>query len=283
MSSLRKVSCRTIRDTVEKLFLSASTDLGKDVFGALKKAASAEKSGLGRFALDRIVENARVARKEGLPICQDTGMAVLFLEVGQNVVVTGGNLRDAVQEGVRRAYRKGRLRKSICDPISRANTGDNTPAVIHTEIVPGSRIRIAAMPKGGGSENMSSVTMLLPAAGVEGIRKLIVDKVREAGPNPCPPTIVGVGIGGTMEQAAILAKKALLRPLGEKNRRDRRLAKLEIETLREINRLGIGPQGYGGRTTSLAVHVEMMPCHIASLPVAVNIQCHAARHKEAVI
>jgi fumarate hydratase subunit alpha len=283
MSSLRKISCKTIRDTVEKLFLAASTDLGKDVLGALKKAAFAEKSALGRFALDRIIENARLAREETLPICQDTGMAVLFLEVGQGVHVTGGNLQDAVQEGVRRAYRKGHLRKSLCDPLSRMNTGDNTPAVIHTEIVPGNRLRIVAMPKGGGSENMSSVTMLLPAAGVEGIRKLILDKVREAGPNPCPPTIVGVGIGGSMEQAAFLAKKALLRPLGETNRRDKRLAKLEVETLKDINKLGVGPQGYGGLTTSLAVHVEMMPCHIASLPVAVNIQCHAARHKEAVL
>lgn len=283
MSSLRKISCKTIRDTVEKLFIAASTDLGKDVLGAMKKAASAEKSRLGRFALDRIIENVLVAGEEGLPICQDTGMAVLFLEVGQGIHVIGGNLQDAVQEGVRRAYRKGHLRKSLCDPLSRVNTGDNTPAVIHTEIVPGNRIRIVAMPKGGGSENMSSVTMLLPAAGVDGIRKLIVNKVREAGPNPCPPTIVGVGIGGSMEQAALLAKKALLRPLGQRNRRDRRLARLEGKTLNEINKLGIGPQGYGGRTTSLAVHVEMMPCHIASLPVAVNIQCHAARHKEAVI
>jgi fumarate hydratase subunit alpha len=283
MQALRIISCKTIRDTVEKLCLAANTDLGEDVLGALKKAASAEKTGLGRFALDRIVENACVAGKERLPICQDTGMAVLFLEVGQGVHITGGSLQDAVQKGVRRAYRKGHLRKSLCDPLSRVNTGDNTPAVIHTEIVPGNRIRIVAMPKGGGSENMSSVTMLLPAAGVEGIRKLIVNKVREAGPNPCPPTIIGVGIGGSMEQAALLAKKALLRPLGDRNRRDKRLAKREAETLKEINKLGIGPQGYGGETTSLAVHVEMMPCHIASLPVAINIQCHAARHKEAVI
>ncbi len=283
MSSLRKISCKTIRDTVERLFLEASTDLGKDVLGALKKAASAEKSELARFAMERIIENARVAREECLPLCQDTGMAVLFLEIGQDVHVTGGNLYDAVQEGVRRAYRKGHLRKSLCDPLSRVNTQDNTPAVIHTEFVPGNRIRIVAMPKGGGSENMSSVTMLLPTAGVDGIRKLIVDKVRKAGPNPCPPTIVGVGIGGSIEQASLLAKKALLRPLGQRNRRDKRLAKLEAETLKEINNLGIGPQGYGGRATALAVHVEMIPCHIASLPVAINIQCHAARHKEAVI
>jgi fumarate hydratase subunit alpha len=283
MSSLRKIPCGTIRDTVERLFLEASTDLGKDVLGAIRKAASAEKTDLGRFALERIIENARVAREECLPLCQDTGMAVVFLEIGQDVHVTGGNLHDAVQEGVRRAYRKGHLRKSICDPLSRLNTGDNTPAVIHTEVIPGNRIRIMVIPKGGGSENMSSVSMLLPAAGIEGIRKLIVNKVSEAGPNPCPPTIVGVGIGGTIEQAALLAKKALLRPLGRRNRRDRRLAKLEAETLKEINNLGIGPQGYGGKTTSLAVHVEMMPCHIASLPVAINIQCHAARHKEAVI
>jgi len=283
MSSLRKIPCGTIRDTVERLFLEASTDLGKDVLGAIRKAASAEKTDLGRFALERIIENARVAREECLPLCQDTGMAVVFLEIGQDVHVTGGNLHDAVQEGVRRAYRKGHLRKSICDPLNRLNTGDNTPAVIHTEVIPGNRIRIMVIPKGGGSENMSSVSMLLPAAGIEGIRKLIVNKVSEAGPNPCPPTIVGVGIGGTIEQAALLAKKALLRPLGRRNRRDRRLAKLEAETLKEINNLGIGPQGYGGKTTSLAVHVEMMPCHIASLPVAINIQCHAARHKEAVI
>ena len=283
MSSLRKIPCGTIRDTVERLFLEASTDLGKDVLGAIRKAASAEKTDLGRFALERIIENARVAREECLPLCQDTGMAVVFLEIGQDVHVTGGNLHDAVQEGVRRAYRKGHLRKSICDPLSRLNTGDNTPAVIHTEVIPGNRIRIMVMPKGGGSENMSSVSMLLPAAGIEGIRKLIVNRVSEAGPNPCPPTIVGVGIGGTIEQAALLAKKALLRPLGRSNRRDRRLAKLEAETLKEINNLGIGPQGYGGNTTSLAVHMEMMPCHIASLPVAINIQCHAARHKEAVI
>jgi len=283
MSSLRKISCGTIRDTVERLFLEASTDLGKDVLGAIRKAASAEKTDLGRFALERIIKNARVAREECLPLCQDTGMAVVFLEIGQDVHVTGGNLHDAVQEGVRRAYRKGHLRKSICDPLSRLNTGDNTPAVIHTEVIPGNRIRIMVMPKGGGSENMSSVSMLLPAAGIEGIRKLIVNRVSEAGPNPCPPTIVGVGIGGTIEQAALLAKKALLRPLGRSNRRDRRLAKLEAETLKEINNLGIGPQGYGGNTTSLAVHMEMMPCHIASLPVAINIQCHAARHKEAVI
>ena len=283
MSSLRKISSGTIRDTVERLFLEASTVLGKDVLGALKKAASAEKTDLGRFALERIIENARVAREGCLPLCQDTGMAVVFLEIGQDVHVTGGNLYDAVQEGVRRAYRKGHLRKSICDPLSRVNTQDNTPAVIHTEVVPGGRIRLMVMPKGGGSENMSSVSMLLPTAGIEGIRRLIVDRVREAGPNPCPPTIVGVGIGGTIEQAALLAKKALLRPLGQRNRRDKRLAKLEVETLKEINNLGIGPQGYGGRSTSLAVHVEMMPCHIASLPVAINIQCHAARHKEAII
>jgi len=204
------------------------------------------------------------------------------VELGQDVHVTG-DFNEAVQEGVRRAYRDGFLRKSMCDPISRENTGDNTPAVIHTEIVKGDRIRIIAMPKGGGSENMSSSVMLLPSAGLEGIRKHIVTMVKEAGPNPCPPTIVGAGIGGSSEKSALLAKKALLRPLGEPNRSDTRLSKLEKETLDEINRLGIGPQGYGGQTTSLAVHVEMMPCHIASLPVTVNIQCHVARHKEAVI
>ena len=283
MNPLREISSQTVRDAVERLFLEAVTDLGDDVLQALERAASAEVSELGKFALERTVENARLARREHLPICQDTGLAVIFLEIGQDLHVTGGRLNEAVQAGVKGAYGKGFFRKSVCDPLTRANTGDNTPAVIHEEIVPGDRLRIRVMPKGGGSENMSSVTMLLPTTGVEGIRKHIVERVREAGPNPCPPTIVGVGIGGSLEKAALLAKKALLRPLGEPNRSDSRLAALEKETLNEINRLGIGPQGYGGLATSLAVHVEMMPCHIASLPVAVNIQCHAARHKEAVI
>jgi fumarate hydratase subunit alpha len=218
-----------------------------------------------------------------MPLCQDTGLAIVFVELGQDVHVTDGVFSEAVQVGVRQAYREGFLRKSVCDPLTRINTGDNTPAIIHVEMVPGCEIRIRVMPKGGGSENMSSVAMLTPAAGMDGIKRYVLDQVAKAGPNPCPPTVIGVGIGGNLETAAILAKKALLRPLGEPNRRDNRLAKIEEELLQEINRLGIGPQGYGGATTSLAVHCEMTPCHIASLPVAVNIQCHVIRHKEAVI
>ena len=282
MDTIREISCDIIVDTVRNLFIEASTDLGEDVLSAIKRAAEAEDSELGRYALDKIIENAKIARDTSLPLCQDTGLAVVFVELGQDVHVTG-DFNEAVQEGVRRAYRDGFLRKSMCDPISRENTGDNTPAVIHTDIVRGNRIRIIAMPKGGGSENMSSSVMLLPSAGLEGIKKHIVDMVEKAGPNPCPPTIVGVGIGGSIEKSALLAKRALSRRVGEPNRSDSRLSELEREALTEINALGIGPQGYGGKTTALAVHVEMMPCHIASLPVTVNIQCHVARHKEAVI
>lgn len=283
MNAIREIPCGRITDTVRDLFIRASTHLGDDVLAAIDRAAQSEDTELGTYALEKIVENAKVAEEQSLPLCQDTGLAVLFVEVGQDVHVTGGDFTEAIQEGVRRAYEDGFLRKSICDPITRANTGDNTPAVIHTEIVPGDTIRITAMPKGGGSENMSSSVMLLPSAGLEGIRKHIVEMVKKAGPNPCPPTIVGVGIGGSIEKSALLAKKALARRVGEPNRSDPRLSRLERETLAEINALGIGPQGYGGRTTSLAVHVEMMPCHIASLPVTVNIQCHVARHGEAVI
>ncbi len=283
MNPIREIPCDIITDTVKNLFIKASTDLGEDVLSAIKSAAESETAELGRYALDKIIENARIAKDSALPLCQDTGLAVVFVELGQDVHITGGDFNEAVQEGVRRAYRDGFLRKSVCDPITRENTGDNTPAVIHTDIVKGDRIRIIAMPKGGGSENMSSSVMLLPSAGLEGIRKHIVDMVEKAGPNPCPPVIVGAGIGGSIEKSALLAKKALLRPLGELNRADTRLSKFEKETLDEINNLGTGPQGYGGKTTALAVHVEMMPCHIASLPVTVNIQCHVARHKEAII
>ncbi|MBW2596048.1 MAG: fumarate hydratase [Deltaproteobacteria bacterium] len=283
MNPIREIPCDIITDTVKNLFVEASTDLGEDVLSAIKSAAESEVTELGRYALDKIIENARIAKDSALPLCQDTGLAVVFVELGQDVHITGGDFNEAVQEGVRRAYRNGFLRKSVCDPLSRENTGDNTPAVIHTDIVKGDRIRIIAMPKGGGSENMSSSVMLLPSAGLEGIKKHIVDMVEKAGPNPCPPVIVGAGIGGSIEKSALLAKRALLRPLGEPSRSDPRLSRVEKETLDEINRLGTGPQGYGGKTTALAVHVEMMPCHIASLPVTVNIQCHVARHKEAVI
>jgi fumarate hydratase subunit alpha len=283
MQSLRKISCKTLRETVRALFLKANTELGDDVLNILRESIAREESDLGRFTLRKIEENARIARETGGPICQDTGLALLFIELGQDVHIVDGDFNDAIQEGVKAAYEDGYFRKSVCDPLSRKNTGDNTPAIIHTEIVAGDRIRIVVMPKGGGSENMSSCTMLLPAAGIEGIKSLVIEKVAEAGPNPCPPIIVGIGIGGSIEKSIILAKKALLRPVGEHNQADSRLARLEEELLHDINRLGIGPQGYGGRVTSLAVHIEMLPCHIASLPVAVNIQCHAARHQEATI
>jgi fumarate hydratase subunit alpha len=231
-----------------------------------------------------MLENADIARREKIPICQDTGLAVVFVELGQEVHVAGGPLREAIEEGVRQAYAEGYLRKSLCDPLSRENTRDNTPAVIHVDIVPGNQLKIIAMPKGGGSENMSAARMLTPAAGIEGIKKFVLETVEAAGANPCPPIIVGVGIGGSLEQACVLAKKALLRPVGgEHNNKDERVARMEDQLLERINTLGIGPAGLGGRITVLAVFAEMMPCHIASLPVAVNLQCHVARHKEIVI
>lgn len=283
MAGLREISCHVISKTVRDLFIEVNYNLGDDVLNSIKGAADKEDSELGRYALERIIENAEIAARESLPLCQDTGLAVVFAEIGQDVHVVDGDLYDAIQSGVREAYRDGFLRKSVCDPLSRENTSDNTPAVIHADIVRGDTIRIIAMPKGGGSENMSSSVVLLPADGIEGIKKHVLDMVEKAGPNPCPPVIVGVGIGGSLEMSALLAKKALLRPVGEPNTGDDRLSKMESEILHEVNSLGTGPQGYGGRTTALAVHIEMMPCHIASLPVSVNIQCHVARHGEAVI
>jgi fumarate hydratase subunit alpha len=283
MPDCRDVSARIIAETVKKLFIDANIEIGVDALALLRQAGEAETSGRARHVLSQILENARIAREDRMPLCQDTGLAIVFAELGQDVHVTDGDFAGAVRQGVRLAYAEGFLRKSVCDPLSRQNTGDNTPAILHTEIVPGSEIRIHVMPKGGGSENMSSVAMLTPAAGLDGIKRYVIDQVARAGSNPCPPTVIGVGIGGNIEMAALLAKKALLRPLGQRNRRDARLAELEEALLLEINRLGIGPQGYGGAVTSMAVHCDMTPCHIASLPVAVNIQCHAVRHKEAVI
>jgi fumarate hydratase subunit alpha len=279
---VRDVDVGLIAEKVRALCIEANTDLGEDVIGAFDRALATEESPLGIEILKELKENARIAREEKLPICQDTGFAVIFIELGQDVHLTGGDLNAAVQEGVRRGFRDGYLRKSICHPFTRANTGDNTPAVLHTEVVPGDRVRLTVAPKGGGSENMSRVTMLTPADGKEGIKRFVIQRLKEAGSNPCPPTIVGVGIGGTFEEVALLAKKSLLRPLGTKNP-DPELDELEREILAGINRLGIGPQGLGGRTTSLAVHILMMPCHIASFPLAVNVQCHVQRHKEAVI
>jgi fumarate hydratase subunit alpha len=279
---MREINLKLITEKVRDLCMKANTDLGEDVFQAFDRAIEKEESPLGVEILKELKENARVAKEEHVPICQDTGFAVVFIELGQEVHLVGGNLNEAVQEGVRQGYKDGYLRKSICHPFTRANTGDNTPAIIHTELVPGEEVKITVAPKGGGSENMSRVTMLTPSDGVNGIKRFVVQRVKESGSNPCPPTIVGVGIGGTFEQTALLAKKSLLRALGSKNP-DPELDKLESEILAEINKLGIGPQGLGGRTTSLAVHILMMPCHIASFPLAVNIQCHAQRHKEITI
>jgi len=279
---MREIDVKLITEKVRDLCMEANTDLGEDVLEAFDRAIQKEESSLGVDILKELKENARIARNEKVAICQDTGFAVVFIELGQDVHLVEGGLKEAIFEGVRQGYRDGYLRKSICHPFTRGNTGDNTPAIIHTEIVPGDQVKITVAPKGGGSENMSRVVMLTPSDGIEGIKRYVVQRVKESGSNPCPPTIVGVGIGGTFEMAAFLAKKSLLRSLGSKNQ-DPELDKLESEILEEINKLGIGPQGLGGRTTSLAVHVLMMPCHIASFPLAVNIQCHAQRHKEIVI
>ena len=276
---MKEIHLSQITAAVRDLAVSANTHLGQDVLEAFERAIDQEVSPTGKDILAKLIENAHIAREEGIPICQDTGFAVVFVELGQEVHLVGGDLKEAIHEGVRQGYQEGYLRKSICHPFTRKNTADNTPAIIHLEMLPGDGLHLIVAPKGGGSENMSRVTMLTPAVGIQGVKDFVVQRVKESGANPCPPTIVGVGVGGTFEMAAMLAKKALLRPLSSKNP-DPELSTLEQELLEEINGLGIGPQGLGGRITSLAVHVNMMPCHIASLPVAVNIQCHAARHKE---
>ncbi|RKY76093.1 fumarate hydratase [candidate division KSB1 bacterium] len=280
---MREIHVDKIVATVKKLCMEANYYLGDDVVQALQQALKTEESPLGRSILAQLIENQQIARSEQIPICQDTGFAVLFVNLGQEVRITGGNLIDAINEGVRQGYIEGYLRKSIVrDPLNRVNTGDNTPAVVHLEMSPGDRLSITIAPKGGGSENMSEVRVLKPADSVEGVKQFVIDLVRRSGGNPCPPIIVGVGIGGTFEKCAELAKRALLRELGSQHP-DPFYANLEKELLSEINKLGIGPQGLGGSTTALAVFIEPYPCHIASLPVAVNIQCHAARHKSAVI
>jgi len=279
---MREVQASEITRAVRDLFIDANCNLGEDVLAAFDRAIEKDESPVAKEVLKELKENARIARDEQSPICQDTGLAVLFVEVGQDVHVVGGDLKAAINEGVKKGYGEGYLRKSACHPFTRANTKDNTPAVIHFDIVPGDKVRIVAVPKGGGAENMSRVDMLSPSAGLEGIKDFVVKRLEASGSNPCPPTVVGVGIGGTFERSALLAKKALVRKIGERNA-DPELARIEVEVLARINKLGIGPMGYGGNTTSLDVFFEVEPCHIASLPVAVNVQCHAARHKEAVI
>lgn len=280
---MREVQTSEITDRVALICQEANFDLGADVLKALEEAMERETSPIARYVLGQIKENASIASAERVPMCQDCGLAVFFVELGQDVHIVGGDISDAINEGVRRGYREGYLRKSIvASPLKRVNTGDNTPAVIHFQIVPGDRLKIVFAPKGAGSENMSALRMLKPADGIAGIKQFVLDCVAEAGPNPCPPIIVGVGIGGTFEKAAIMAKQALMRPVGQGNS-DTDISSLEWELLREINSLGIGPAGLGGSTTALAVNIETYPCHIGSLPVAVNINCHAARHKGIVI
>ncbi|MCX7733077.1 MAG: fumarate hydratase [candidate division WOR-3 bacterium] len=280
---MRLIPFDQIRDTVARLCIEANCILGEDVVRALAKGREIEESPTGREILNQLLENQQIAREEMMPICQDTGWAVVWLELGSQVKIDGGELYDAIQAGVAKGYTEGYLRKSIvADPLRRKNTGDNTPAIIYTEIVPGDRLKITVQPKGGGSENMSEIKMLSAADGVAGIRKFVVDRVWRSQANPCPPVIVGVGLGGTFEKCALLAKRALLREIGSVHP-DPFYAQLEQELLEEINKLGIGPQGLGGRVTALAVFIEAFPCHIATLPCAVNINCHAARHKSAVI
>ena len=279
---MREINVSEVVQTVSSLCVDANYNLGADMVRALDQAFAVEESPTGKDCIEQLKENAAIATRDQVPICQDTGLAVVFVEIGQDLRVVGGNLDEAINEGVRQGYQDGYLRKSACHPFTRANTGDNTPAIIHYRLVDGDALKITVAPKGGGSENMSKVVMLKPADGVAGIKEQVVEWVRQAGGNPCPPTIVGVGIGGNFERSAMLAKEALLREVGSANP-DPEIQSLEDELLEAVNNLGVGPQGLGGRVTSFAVHVKMLPCHIASLPLAINIQCHAARHKEAVL
>lgn len=278
---MRTIHTGAITEVVEKLCKSANYYLNEDISNALMSAQKTETSETGKDILNKLIENAAIAKEKKVAICQDTGMAVIFVDIGQDVHIEGGSLTDSINEGVRRGYESGYLRKSVVkDPIERVNTKDNTPAVIHYNIVEGDKLKITVAPKGFGSENMSALKMLKPADGLDGVKKFVIDTVDNAGPNPCPPIIVGVGIGGTMEKAALLAKKALLRSIDQRSDIEY-VSELEGELLRDINKLGIGPSGLGGRTTALAVNIEVYPTHIAGLPVAVNINCHATRHAEA--
>lgn len=281
---MREIGAEDITRTTANLFEHSCHYLPQDVLAALKQAREKEESEVARAVLNKILENAEIAAKQQIPLCQDTGAAVVMLELGQEIHISGGNLYTAINEGVRQGYANGYLRKSIVrQPFSeRINTKDNTPAMIYTDIVAGDKLRITVLPKGGGSENMSRLTVLAPAQGRQGIIDFVVNRVDEAGSNPCPPVIVGVGIGGTTEKTMMLAKRALLRKIGEPNR-DVEIAELEKDILKQVNNLGIGAMGYGGTITALAVHIEAFPCHIASLPIAVNLQCWCARHEQAAL
>lgn len=281
---MKQIDCRVITENVKRLCIEANYNLPKDVEDRIYKCIEEEPYALAKDTLISIKENFEISKEGIFPICQDTGMACVFIEIGQDVHITGGNLKDAINEGVRQGYEEGYLRKSVVDDavFARINTKDNTPAIINYEIVPGDSLKITVAPKGFGSENMCKIKMLKPSDGLDGIKKFVIDTVEQAGPNACPPIIIGVGIGGNFEKVAMLSKKAMLRKIGTKNK-DERYAKLEEELLNEINNLGIGPAGYGGKTTAIGLNIENYPTHIAGMPVAVSICCHVARHKEAII
>ena len=280
---MREFPVSQLTDVIERLCIEANTYLPEDVRCAIESSRAAEDGSIAQGVLDKIIENYGIADRDAVPICQDTGVACVFLEIGQDVHFVGGDLREAVDEGVRRGYTNGYLRKSVVrDPLQRVNTGDNTPAMLYTEIVPGDKVTVTLAPKGFGSENMSNLVMLKPSAGLQGVKDVILKTVEAAGPNPCPPMVIGVGIGGTFDKCALLAKKALMRPLGS-HHPDPFYAELETEMLEKINSLGIGPQGFGGRTTALGLNIETMATHIAGMPVAVNINCHVTRHKTEVL
>lgn len=276
---MTKIKSIKIKDKVKELFLKANYHIGKDLMNQLQKALEQETSPIGKSVLSMIIENNKIASSEEVPICQDTGLAVVFIDIGQEVHLVGGDFVEAINQGVKEAYQEGYLRKSVVDdPVfERKNTKTNTPAIIYTDIVPGDKIKFLVMPKGFGSENMSTVAMLKPADGEKGIIDFVVETVKKAGPNPCPPTIIGVGIGGTIDKAMVIAKKAIIRKIGQPNKNSK-YASLEKEILTKINNLGIGPAGLGGNITSLAVHIDYLPTHLAGIPVAVNVCCHAARH-----
>ena len=280
---MKEIHFNDIAEAVKKLCIDANYYLPQDVRNEISKARDNETWPMAKDILEKILSNVDISREESVPMCQDTGMACVFIQLGQEVHITGGTLEDAINAGVRKGYSEGYLRKSVVkDPIVRQNTEDNTPAVIYYDIVPGDKLKIIVAPKGFGSENMSQIKMLKPADGIEGVKDFIINVVKNAGPNPCPPIVVGVGIGGTFDRAALLAKKALIRPLGERNKNSF-YSNLEQELLTKINLLGIGPQGFGGKTTALAVNIETFPTHIAGLPVAVNINCHVTRHSEIIL
>jgi len=280
---VREIHTDEIINVIEKLCIDANLHLPQDVKCAIQNCRACEDGSIAQGILDDIIRNYEIADNENVPICQDTGMACVFLEIGQDVHIVGDNLRDAVDEGVRRGYAKGYLRKSVvADPVRRGNTGDNTPAMLYTEIVPGENIKITVGPKGFGSENMSMIRMFKPSAGLQGIKDFILEAVKTAGPNPCPPMVIGVGIGGTFDKAALLAKKALMRPVDSQNP-DPYYAALEEEMLEKVNQLGIGPQGFGGKTTAIGLNIETLPTHIAGMPCAININCHVTRHKTEVL